>query len=1012
MRVKKWLSCMLAFVMLFAVAMNVAGCGDNSGDSSDTATVTWYDGRKELKSEEVKKGSKVTEWTPEKDGSEFFGWYADAAYGSAFNFDEPIEDDMDIFARFRSANPDEDNRMWYVIGSVAGENWDFLTELNDDGEWVKSARGQVESNQKYFFKNEGNNVFSVTLTLRPNCKFQFVTNLTDPATWEGDEGKGRMGLGNLKGFEYAEGINPEADGGLDGYHALEDKMYGEVKDENGNVVFNGGQGYDVATYCWNIYPAAGSDGVYEFKFKSYPGDEAINVVEWKCIEKIEPLESYFDMYLTGSYHNSDADINASTNTGAADVWDDDPEADWCIHFTKEEGTTIHRAFITVTEDMYPTWSATENPTGEKAIAVKVKNNIDGKDYGCGGDNGTAGSVNVWLTKGTWCITFDETSNAVSWELCDYYVVGTFRVGTSNYNFSVASEKITPKMTTSDGGKTYTASVNVPDVSGAEGYEWLKEKKNDSDVSAVFAVQAALGNKLGISDMYGATAKDPENETADTNLYFYAPGTYTVTYTVETGTISAEKTSDDYHDLQTVKVYYFEVTNGTSQRIHEEELMEGDSVTWRPEGRLKYKFDGWYYDPECTMKFDGTVGSSSVALYGKFVEGYDLDPYSYYIAGSGLTGGTLGSYGTFTDLTVLKKLEMKKLDEPDEDGFTVYTIDMTIYASDTFKVVRNLSWASGTHFGYSQMRDTESRFSGSGVGNIICKTGNDGKYTIEFHSNPYNFNESYITYTFKSSIEAQDPYLMYIIGNIEGTGWNKYVQNQNYCLPMTRGEDGVTWSVTAHFTGGDYFKVWNAKNRTFFPDGTDDDIYIGVTKTTDEKTGKVGLFDSEGKEYKAGDIFPGTGWYTITWSQDDPQVVVTPLEGNHKSEEANKQVMYLIGNFEANGHDSKWATDNTNKMLAMTRDDCGYTWSVTNHFQKDDQFKLYKFYSSTKGEWIPDGNNGTQWDIAADGDYTITWNYFTGEVTIKAVQPATASIAAQVLELLSTAPLYYTRRYSV
>ncbi len=1010
MKVKKWLSCILASVMLFAMAVNVAGCGgENPDNTGDSVTVTWFDGRTELRHEEVKKGSKVQEWTPSKDGFEFFGWYADAAFGSEFKFDEPIEEDTDIFARFRSATPDEDNRMWYVIGSVPGENWDFLTELNDEGEWVKSARGQVESNQKYFFKNEGNNVFSVTLTLRPNCKFQFVTNLIDTVNWDGDEGKGRMGLGNLKGFEYASGNNPEADGGHDGYHDIEDRMYGEVRDAEGNVVFNGGQGYDVATYCWNIYPAEGSDGVYEFRFKSYPGDEAVNVVEWKCIEKLEPLESLYDMYLTGSYYNSEDDVNPSTQTGPADVWDDDYTADWCIHFTKEEGTTLHKAFITVTEDMYPTWSQNENPSGQKAIGVKVKNYVDGKDYGCGGENGTPGTVNVWLTAGTWCITFDEVTGAVSWELCDYYVVGTFLLGETNHSFCVSSDKITPKMTTSDGGDTYTASVNVPDVSNAAGYEWLKEKKNEDGTSAVFAVKAALGCKLGIMEFYGTSAQE-EGQENDTNFYFYATGTYKVTYTVETGTVTAEKTSDEFHELKTVKVYYYDVTDGTNRKINEEELMEGDTVTYRPQGKLKYKFDGWYLNPACTSKFGGTVGNESMLLYGKFVEGYDLDPYDYYIAGTGLTGGTLGSFGSFEKLS--ENLKMKKAAEPDEDGFTVYTIDMTIYASDTFKVVRNLSWSSGTFFGYSQMRDSESRFSGSGVGNIICKTGNDGKYTITFHSNPYNFSESYIEYEFKESVTAQDPYKMYLAGNLEATGWNKFNANQNYCLPMTRGEDGVTWSVTVHFTGGDSFKVWNAKSNTWFPDGTDDNIYIGARPNgKDPVTEKETFIDDDGKVYQAGEVLPGTGWYTITWSQDNPDVILTPLEGDHKSEEANKQVMYLIGNFEANGNDSNWATNKTDKMLAMTRDDSGYTWSVTAHFKSGDQFKVYRFFTATKGEWVPDDQEGSEKTITEDGTYTVTWNHFTNEITfVKTADVAVTSVAAQVLKLLSNTPLCYSRRY--
>ncbi len=989
---------MLAFVMLFAVAMNVAGCGDNSGNSSDTATVTWYDGRKELKSEEVTKGSKVTEWTPEKDGSEFFGWYADAAYGSAFNFDEPIEEDTDIFARFRSATPDEDNRMWYVIGSVAGENWDFLTELNDDGEWVKSARGQVASNQKYFFTNEGNNVFSVTLTLRPNCKFQFVTNLTDPATWDGDEGKGRMGLGNLKGFEYAEGINPEADGGLDGYHALEDKMYGEVKDENGNVVFNGGQGYDVATYCWNIYPATGSDGVYEFKFKSYPGDEAINVVEWKCIEKLEPLESFYDMYLTGSYHNSADDVNPSTNTGPADVWDDDPEADWCVHFTKVEGTTIHRAFITITEDMYPTWSATENPAGVSAVAFKAKNLIDGNDYGCGGSSGVPGSANCWITAGTWCITFDEATSAVSWEKCDYYVIGTFMAGTRYYNFTVADPIVTPTMTSSDNGKTYTATVNVPDVAVAEPYNWLW------DHNAVFAVEVAHGCELGVMETFGVHAE--ASETAEENyLYFETVGTYKVTYDVESGTISSEKINNNYYDLELVTVTYYDVQASGPVQIEQEELLKGQAATYKPEGRLKYIFDCWYEDAACTTKANTALIQSDISLYGKYVEGFEPDTRDFYVVGQGVSGGTLGNRGAnFTSLN--EQLKLTRQSEPDADGYTVYSIDMLIYTGDVFKIVLDLSWRGGTHFGYGQMRDPDSRFNGSGVGNIVLKTGNSGRYTIKFHSNPYNSADSYIEYTFNSSVEEKDVFNMYITGIFEATLWHGWSQNQNNMLKMTREADGATWSVTAHFTGGDEFKVFNLNTGAYYPDGTDDQLYIGSKSDADGQFEK----DENG-------VIAGSGYYKITWNQDDQAVLVEQVTldedpGYGNAAGNSDRGVYLIGNFKANGHDTKWSTKSTDKLQKMTRDACGYTWSVTLDFDANDMFKVYLYLTGSDGTWVPHGRDGGETKITEAGTYTVTWNHFTNAITVTKAQPATASIAAQVLELLSTAPLYYTRRYSV
>ena len=730
MKLKKMLCCLLAVVMVISVAVNVVAC-EKKGE---TVTVSWYDGRQELKTETVAKGSKAQEWQPSKNGYDFFGWQEDAAFGNPFDFDKELQEDTDIYARWRSSNPTEDNRMWYVIGSVPGENWDFLTEKNDEGVWVKSSRGQEASNQKYFFTNEGNNVFSVTLTLRPNCKFQFVTNLVDKTTWEGDEGKGRMGLGNIKGFEYASGVNPEADGGLDGYHDIEDKMYGEVKDDKGNVVFNGGQGYDVATYCWNIYPAVGSDGVYKFTFKSYPGEEAINVVEWELLEKLDPLESFFDMYLTGSYHNNPDDVNPSTNTGPADVWDDDPEADWCIHFTKTEGTTLHKAFITVTSDMYPSWSKDENPDKVPAVAFKVKNLIDGKDYGCGGSSGVPGTVNCWITEGTWCISYDEATNIVSWEKCDYFVVGTFKAGERYYDFTVADEIVTPKMTSADGA-TYEASVNVPPVNNTEVYSWLNDNYTEYGDSAVFALKVAFGCKLGIKEMYGVGDEGEEN------LYFGEAGTYTVQFNVETEAVTCVKTSSDYKELKTAMVTYYEMDNGTPVQLKQEELLTGQTADYKPTGRLLYIFDGWYSDENCTQKFNTTV-SQDTNLYCKFIEGTELDSRDFWVVGTGVSEGTLGkNKANFTDKRA--GLKLTKATDADAEGRTVYTIDMTLYNGDTFQLITDFSWQSGAHYGIAELRDETGAFQGSGVGNIFLKTGFDGKYRFTLHTNPYNTTDSYI-----------------------------------------------------------------------------------------------------------------------------------------------------------------------------------------------------------------------------------------------------------------------------
>ena len=59
MKLKKWLGCLLALVMMFSMSIGFAACDDTPTPSADTVTVTWYDGRTVLNTAEVEKGSVV-----------------------------------------------------------------------------------------------------------------------------------------------------------------------------------------------------------------------------------------------------------------------------------------------------------------------------------------------------------------------------------------------------------------------------------------------------------------------------------------------------------------------------------------------------------------------------------------------------------------------------------------------------------------------------------------------------------------------------------------------------------------------------------------------------------------------------------------------------------------------------------------------------------------------------------------------------------------------------------------
>lgn len=292
MKAKKWLGCGLALLMSVSMATMFAACGGQK----DTAKVTWYDGRTELKSVEVEKGSTVEDWLPVKDGYDFKGWYAEASFAQPWESDTVIEKNTAIFSRWRTQNPTADTRFWYARGSIMTSSWTQLTTDRDgDGVWEKSVGPDAVADvERLFFKasedpNAPSNTFEITLDLttgywknkkwQNGTKFRFVTNMNN-ADWTGDAGCAQMGLGNLIGFEFAEGNNPEKGG----THVKKDQyLYGEVRDESGNLVFYGGYEYNTPSYMWNIYTAEEMAGVYKFTFRSFPGNETTHEVTWERI---------------------------------------------------------------------------------------------------------------------------------------------------------------------------------------------------------------------------------------------------------------------------------------------------------------------------------------------------------------------------------------------------------------------------------------------------------------------------------------------------------------------------------------------------------------------------------------------------------------------------------------------------------------------------------------------------------------------------------------------------------
>ena len=73
-------------IAILAVALVLTSCAT----SGEKVTVSWYDGTKLLKEEQVPAGTKLTSWAAEKEGATFMAWYAEASKTILFDFDTPV----------------------------------------------------------------------------------------------------------------------------------------------------------------------------------------------------------------------------------------------------------------------------------------------------------------------------------------------------------------------------------------------------------------------------------------------------------------------------------------------------------------------------------------------------------------------------------------------------------------------------------------------------------------------------------------------------------------------------------------------------------------------------------------------------------------------------------------------------------------------------------------------------------------------------------------------------------
>ncbi|MBR2932856.1 MAG: InlB B-repeat-containing protein [Clostridia bacterium] len=470
----------LAMVLVLVLAMGTfAACGQtNPPADEDTVTVTWYQGSKPLKEEEVAKGSKVSSWTPEVEGKTFTGWYSEASCTQAFDFETVINEDTDIFAAFKSDEYVEDDKAYYLCGAGSGDmgksNWNNADETS-----LAMTKEDVE----------GANVYTIEITMYAGDRFQILYG----GTWDG-----QVGIGFMVGAEYCDGVN-EYD--KNSYTAA-DKKVAQVKNAEGEVVFVGSDEYNKGFEVWNIILAEGQDGVYKITYTTYPASPAYNQITWELVEKVEPLTKTHDMYLVGTFN----EWKTTVEEGLIALAESEDKKSWT-------GT------ITITEAMLADWTTTDpdNTTGVKCAALKVFNLVNGDWIGYEGKN-------LFLPLGTYSIKYDVESNSFEYAECAYYVVGTFVDGEGNaVNFSI-KEGVTPSLVVADG--VATGTFTAVDVTENSSYTWIASQGKPG----VFAVKVVYGSELGIATWYSDAANNGDN-------WYVAAGTYSISLNVADGSVT-------------------------------------------------------------------------------------------------------------------------------------------------------------------------------------------------------------------------------------------------------------------------------------------------------------------------------------------------------------------------------------------------------------------------------------------------------------------------------------------
>ena len=301
--------------ILTAAVIGLAACGSGGGaqeSSQSTGTeetqeiseeaqetqaqtyvVTFYDsdGTTVLDTVEVEEGALLEEFTPEKEGYIFTGWFATPQMSHRFDFEAAVTQDTSVFAGFVSYV--EDTRTFAILGSGKSP---VLMESS----WG-SVIGDAQTMQKE--ENSEANIYTITLDLEAGDEFQFAMN----SAWEDQRGYGYLDTITQDGVEYFANS-----GGL-----------GDTGVKRANIKVNVSGNY---TLTLTTYPG---EDTYDTGASGYSEDnkENFNINPYDTITWVYNGESQAG----GVETQTDYYIKGAIITGWQDVYSDETK------FTEENG---------------------------------------------------------------------------------------------------------------------------------------------------------------------------------------------------------------------------------------------------------------------------------------------------------------------------------------------------------------------------------------------------------------------------------------------------------------------------------------------------------------------------------------------------------------------------------------------------------------------------------------------------------------------------------------------------